>query len=160
MVDILNEQEIEGKGNPTPRAHLTAHDVGGDERCTDKGRLDADLGNRLLDKEQTTPSLILDAKVKYPDMPFEQALVKALDEGKEDVAAQQKKIRDSGGNPPLLGKMLVDSGLVTQKQVDDAFAEQKNLSKPGQPAPRIGDLLVAQLKANIEEAIRQQNCKK
>ncbi len=55
---------------------------------------------------------------------------------------------------------MVDSGLVTQKQVDDALAEQAKLKAEGKTAPRIGDILVQQLKDNIARAVAEQNQKK
>lgn len=68
-------------------------------------------------------------------------------------------MRDRGENPPPLGKMLVDAGLVTQKQVADALAEQGRLKNLGQKAPLLGDLIVQQLQANVNQALQEQKRK-
>ncbi len=157
MVDAPAEARIEAIAPPAAR--LSANDVGTDDRCLDRAKLDEDLGKRLFKDENTTLGLIGDAgdlRKQYPEMTFEQALVKALEDGKERVADEQKERRDRGEKTPPLGEMLVSAGLVTQKQVDRALEEQANRK----PAPRLGDLLVEQLKANIAEVQRQQNCKK
>lgn len=71
-----------------------------------------------------TLGLVGDAKDLFPRQPLEQGLVNALEVGKEDIASEQKRQRDAGFNPPPLGKLMVDSGLVSQRQIDDALAEQ------------------------------------
>lgn len=55
---------------------------------------------------------------------------------------------------------MVDSGLVAQRQIDDALAEQAKLKADGKPVPRIGDILVQQLKDNIAKAVAEQHRKK
>ncbi len=119
-----------------------------------------DLSNRLINQDQVTLGLVGDAKVLFAELPLEQGLVNALEVGKEDIAGEQKRQRDAGLNPPPLGKMMIDSGLVTQRQIDDALAEQAKLKADGKPVPRIGDLLVQQLKDNIAKALAEQNRKK
>ncbi|MBA3859924.1 MAG: hypothetical protein C0507_23690 [Cyanobacteria bacterium PR.3.49] len=158
MADPM-ERNIEGP--PAQETRLSSGDLGADCRCEKaaESTLDKDLGNRLVERDQTTLKLIMDAKLNYPELPFGDALVKALEVGKEDVAAQQKAMRDRGETAPPLGKMLVDAGLVTQKQVDDALAEQGRLKQQGQKPPLLGDLIVQQLRANVDQVLKEQKRK-
>lgn len=162
MADLRGEAGERGlEGQAAEEFQLSPDEMGANCRCDSavESVLDKDLGNRLVEKEQTTEKLILDAKLNYPEKPFSDALVKALEVGKEDIAARQKAMRDRGENAPPLGKMLVDAGLVTQKQVDEALAEQGKIKQQGKKAPLLGDLLVQQLQANINQVLQEQKRK-
>lgn len=160
MVDAVYDSRVEA---PKPAfGQFAAGSLQTDERSAagDRIKQETDLGNRLINQDQVTIGLIGDARTRFPNMPLEQGLLNALDAGKEEVFQEQKRQKDAGMNPPPLGKMMVDSGLVTQKQVDDALADQGRLKAEGKPAPRIGDILVQQLKDNIAKAVAVQNSKK
>jgi len=161
MADAVYDYRVESEPK-RPFGQPAANFLNTDERAAagDRVREEMDLSNRLINQDQVTLGLVGDAKVLFPGLPLEQGLVNALEVGKEDIAGEQKRQRDAGLNPPPLGKMMIDSGLVTQRQIDDALAEQAKLKADGKPVPRIGDLLVQQLKDNIAKALAEQNRKK
>ncbi len=161
MAEAIYDYKVEGVPKESA-APLAANYLNTNERVASGDRIksEMELSNRLINQDQVTLGLVGDAKDLFPQLPLEQGLVNALEIGKEDVAKEQKRQKDAGMNPPPLGKMMVDSGLVTQKQVDDALAEQAKLKAEGKTAPRIGDILVQQLKDNIARAVAEQNHKK
>lgn len=150
MVELFAESRVEAQ----PKADLQVTDFDSTSKCcTDAGKskLDIDLGNRLINNEQMTMNLMMDACTNHPELPFDQAIVKALEDGKENIAKEQAKLKDAGLKPPPLGQMMIDSGLVTKGQVDEALKAQDELKAKGLPAPRIGDMLVNLLKTHIDE---------
>jgi hypothetical protein len=90
----------------------------------------------------------------------EAALARLEREHIEETFKDQKAMRDQGQKPPLLGQMLVDRGYATQEQVDAAMKAQDTMRAAGQnPLPRIGDIIVDQMKTNAGTALGDQFAK-
>ena len=64
-----------------------------------------------------------------------------LDEQKRRLA-DAVELTDAKLEDTILGRLLVRQGLATEKQVYECLRIQAELSEQGQPAPRLGDLLV------------------
>ncbi len=64
-----------------------------------------------------------------------------LEEQKRRLA-EAVEFTDTKVEDALLGRLLIRQGLATEKQVYECLRIQAELSEQGQPAPRLGDLLV------------------
>lgn len=109
------------------------------------------LERKLVTREQLTEALFEQAGEAEPS-PLGQILVRRGHLKPADLdglLAEQKRrigeafeLTDAKLEDALLGRLLVRQGLLTEKQLYECLREQASQSEQGQPAPRLGELLV------------------
>jgi tetratricopeptide (TPR) repeat protein len=102
--------------------------------------------------------LALAQDMKHRDEALDIGADKGSDETLWDEAGTEESSESAGGGLPNLGRLLLESGALTPRQLEAALELQRKMSDKGKPQ-RLGDLLVERrviTRQQLNEAVRDQ----